>query len=910
MSNFLKTFLNDRKRFFNKILFKAKQRISKRKNIFLMLSNHLPTNWLSLFGLKNQNAFFHFVFKQNSKKFDFYSNKQLLFIKTNKTESSFLFDRQFLIDLKKSKIKRSKINLLILLPMDSLVTRYSKMRQLIMRQIELIEKIIKYPLRMYIIITDIESIDGFNVFSRFAKLSSLYSISDFLLALDEDNLSIRDRFNQFYDAILTRIFDEWWRVTSKTNEENNVSICRLLSTLIFLKTKLNQLLGQLFLTFPETIRLQCILPPTFSDTELKKINQFIRFRARFKKWLVVLIIDQYKRWRFIQVILWVTTFSMIMIFLKGYVELRHKVNFSTKGNLFSVKFDIRKPSSKFLKSLSQLNHISAICYVAYPYVSFKIKHTVKHLKKIYIQYIICAAVKASFMDFLSRQGLSVGEQYIYLISYLSLNSRHMRSFPELITTPRWVDIKNSRFHWLDGLLLFWKTYQLPAILLNKTLIQKNAILLSKMSCVKLFFSILQACFNKDTIYGFQFYNKHFAKLVYDFLEASVSFHLIAEEKRAEPKTKAIIYHYYFNQYIQYWISTLNDFKFPIIHSLKFDIKKLKDFTQKNAIIDRRLNIFYKNVNPLLVKRISLPDTVIELNRWISDSKNIDVFKSQLSMIIEKLEHVFNAKDSNERCLRIFKDAFDGKKDNNNLIGMLIGLDKNLPILIRKPVKALATQLIQRLLEKAIVAIKIHWTNNVLNVYQKNIESYYPVNVFGEDVPIDHFTNFFKKEGVLFRFFTEEISPFLTAKSQSFIPHYFKEKMSDIEPLLHQLLDVRKKFSNSSGDVKLKFYIQPISAGNAFKNIQLAIDNVNIHYAHGPNRRFLYQWPNNSPDKKLLLVCRRFSGSNVRLSIAGPWAFFRFLNAEHANWQGNMTNQSFKIFIKRCAMLLNVLVITE
>ena len=295
-----------------------------------------------------------------------------------------------------------------------------------------------------------------------------------------------------------------------------------------------------------------------------------------------------------------------------------------------------------------------------------------------------------------------------------------------------------------------------------------------------------------------------------------------------------------------------------------------------------------------------------------------LFRVKLSHLMHEVTQFSRTRDANEKCLHLFQSALRNIPHHHDGIIQLMHLSDDAPTTMKESVSALSTQLIKSLLDHAILAVKQHWQDHVFRFYQKNLESYYPINPVGNDVPIDMFIHFFQLSGALWQFFDQDIRPFLNAPGCFSVSAYFKDKMREIKPLLYSLLAIRKQFSNAAGAVALTFDLRPIAVGNMFKRVTLTIDDMRMHYAHGPTRRFIYRWPNESVDKKVQLVCEDFKGNRQQLLIHGPWAWFKFLynnEALHRYWQGEqdmtllhgspLSNPSMRVLRKPCQLLLRI-----
>jgi type VI protein secretion system component VasK len=362
--------------------------------------------------------------------------------------------------------------------------------------------------------------------------------------------------------------------------------------------------------------------------------------------------------------------------------------------------------------------------------------------------------------------------------------------------------------------------------------------------------------------------------------------------------KKKLFNQYWNNYMNYWIKQMKKIKLPHLNSVERVIEEIDFLTNESSPFYQTLKKFHQAIQPLRSSHKGIPDSVIELSDWLNHSHGKKVFETSLLTIRAKLETIKAA----QNYLDSVKETIS-THSSDNLLVLINTLKKSTPTVLKSMINNFSKQLIQCIIDQAVINIKYHW-HEVLQFYQQNIESYYPINPIGIDIPIQTFIKFFGHDGMLLTFFNAEVKPFLNSSNVA-LSYYFSEKINNITPILNKLFWLSERYGWLGENKEILFYIKPERMSKQIKEVQLSIDKINISYAHGPLRQFLYQWPNNAHNKELLVSCHNFSSHVSHLHIKGRWAIFRLFEKNNVHLNKNIFGRTFIIFIKQCSLLLTI-----
>ncbi|WP_200414713.1 type VI secretion system membrane subunit TssM [Arcobacter sp. FWKO B] len=370
---------------------------------------------------------------------------------------------------------------------------------------------------------------------------------------------------------------------------------------------------------------------------------------------------------------------------------------------------------------------------------------------------------------------------------------------------------------------------------------------------------------------------------------------------------------YFEEYKLAWMNALNNLK---IADVKTEIEleeQFKAFVSTNSPVIQILQalrdntMIYSDSELLLLssnKDVQLMDIDKDIEakgtRYLRDS--FEVYHQLLTETgqpsptlaneIKKLETVsmqtfaLSSSGSGADALNSIKSRVSGSSDP-----MSLALNP-----LPSPVSSWFTKSLHnnwiKVMTKAKSQINEQYTNSVYSFYANNLINRYPMNSKAKiEVTLSDFEEFFKKNGILDRFFENYLSYFVKIDFKS--NSYELRKIDGVTmPIDNQIInaiilsqEIRRRFFTGSGDkLESVFFIKPTFLSKNYSGMLFSYDNNILTYEHGPLRTRKISWPVNRGNTDTVFILsdlNRTQQESVR--VDGDWSLFKiFTNFKFTN----------------------------
>ncbi|PVZ68784.1 type VI secretion system membrane subunit TssM [Pelagibaculum spongiae] len=322
-----------------------------------------------------------------------------------------------------------------------------------------------------------------------------------------------------------------------------------------------------------------------------------------------------------------------------------------------------------------------------------------------------------------------------------------------------------------------------------------------------------------------------------------------------------------------------------------------DKSSKSKLANKKMRL--ANSDSLLAEKLpslssSLPNTVqlesainqpfSQLNQLLKSSIEQASQLDQLMVFVVNLQQYLNniagASDVGNAALTAAKARI--QLTDADPIYALERVALQLPTPLNRHFAKLAEQSWQVIQKKAINQLEVRWYREVYQPFKQKLASRYPFNpMANKDVALADFTAFFAPNGILDRFYNNNLKLFVDSgllqqgknKKQSLISHHVMNRIRAAEK-------IRAAFFNRKGVLDVPFTLEPLQLSANKRRSIINIDGQLVEYNHGPRRDVELIWPNtlrNTATSKLTLVSGQVGYSPKSLSHQGPWAFFRLLD---------------------------------
>ena len=165
-----------------------------------------------------------------------------------------------------------------------------------------------------------------------------------------------------------------------------------------------------------------------------------------------------------------------------------------------------------------------------------------------------------------------------------------------------------------------------------------------------------------------------------------------------------------------------------------------------------------------------------------------------------------------------------------------------------------------------------WQSEIVAEYNK-LKGYYPLSKQGEDIPLAIFANFFGPDGVLDKFFNDNLKAYINKASWRFSDNPLALSR-DVLSLFKQVDLIKDAFFQKSSEPSVSFYIKPhYLGGNNINQFKLLLGEQEFIYAYGQIRETKLKWPANGAKVEFITG----DESQVAVEKYGEWAWFRILD---------------------------------
>ncbi|KAA3615339.1 MAG: hypothetical protein D8M58_22275 [Calditrichaeota bacterium] len=182
--------------------------------------------------------------------------------------------------------------------------------------------------------------------------------------------------------------------------------------------------------------------------------------------------------------------------------------------------------------------------------------------------------------------------------------------------------------------------------------------------------------------------------------------------------------------------------------------------------------------------------------------------------------------------------------------------------------------------KLNILLNKRWKEQVADIFNSKLANYYPFNKNGTDASLQDFEQFFRPEsGKFWRFFNDELSPYLVKRGNTWINQDAKSvlKISQSAIRFFQRADQISKQFFTDNKMQLQFVLIPRTRIDLIKNFCLTIDGKTDCYRMGMPIPYDYVWPGQGINKGATLLVETNQGRETIFDFAGNWGWLRLLD---------------------------------
>jgi type VI secretion system protein ImpL len=206
----------------------------------------------------------------------------------------------------------------------------------------------------------------------------------------------------------------------------------------------------------------------------------------------------------------------------------------------------------------------------------------------------------------------------------------------------------------------------------------------------------------------------------------------------------------------------------------------------------------------------------------------------------------------------------------------------------EPVRSMVSYVVNRNWELMVKLSHDHvntvWQQQVVPVCNAVLADRYPFSPDAkEEVALQDFTDLFKPAGTIDKFFTDNVSPFVSVKGHQLVVNPIQDVSigfsQDALAQLSRAQAIRDAFFGPGGTaMTAKFTIEPTFLDPGALKSSFTLDDTEMVYRHGPVRGQDFTWPSKLDASVARLQITLLDNSTETKESTGAWAIFRMLSA--------------------------------
>ncbi|MCK4709688.1 MAG: type VI secretion system membrane subunit TssM, partial [Gammaproteobacteria bacterium] len=293
----------------------------------------------------------------------------------------------------------------------------------------------------------------------------------------------------------------------------------------------------------------------------------------------------------------------------------------------------------------------------------------------------------------------------------------------------------------------------------------------------------------------------------------------------------------------------------------------------------------------------------KLNQLNRESKNnttpIAVTLALLGDLYSYINEILISPEPNEAAYKAAKSRFSGS--GSDIFRKIQIHAAGLPDPVSRWMLQLSKQSWSVVLSSAKNHIQQQWRVQVINSYKNGIKGKYPVyRQSNNELELYDFTEFFKPEGVLKKFTTQYLSPFIKKSSKWSLKRIDGRSIGLSRATVAQLQRgdlISQVFFKSNPEMpSFEFKSRPSSMLKNVSRFVLDMGGNKYTYTHGPKFWSQHTWPGGVESQRVSIYFEKIDNEILTRDYEGAWAWFKLLDQSQLNktHQSNVFNVTYSM----------------
>ncbi len=268
-----------------------------------------------------------------------------------------------------------------------------------------------------------------------------------------------------------------------------------------------------------------------------------------------------------------------------------------------------------------------------------------------------------------------------------------------------------------------------------------------------------------------------------------------------------------------------------------------------------------------------------LNQLLRESKKrpapIKSINQKLEQLKDFIGEIAVSPDPAKKSFQVASARFT--QGSGNAITALSQFAANKPEPVKRWLEKLSDQSWRVILSAAHHHVDTEWKNQVYTFYKDALSGRYPLSRKSKNelAQLD-FTDFFKPEGKMDKFFLKYIKPFVKTGTS------WKNRVVDSHSLglsvgtltqIHRAQDIKNIFFRNSPEAPgLSFQLKPYRLNKIDARFWMDVGTQRISYNHGPKFWKKLNWSAKDENSRVRIVFEDLNGEHNEKAFEGPWAW--------------------------------------
>ena len=271
-----------------------------------------------------------------------------------------------------------------------------------------------------------------------------------------------------------------------------------------------------------------------------------------------------------------------------------------------------------------------------------------------------------------------------------------------------------------------------------------------------------------------------------------------------------------------------------------------------------------------------------LNVLMRDAKNkpapINGIITKVQQLYEFVNEISVSPDPAKMSFEIAKARY--QSGAGNAITSLYAYAKNTPQPVKRWLMTLSSETWKVVLQSAHQHVNSEWRTQIHEPYKRGLAGRYPLKRTSRDeLALFDFTEFFKPEGTMDKFYLAYLKPFVNTRGGSWssrvIDKYSLGLSRKTLSQVQRAQSIKNIFFRANSTMpSLSFQLKPHQMYKTDARFTLEVGNKSIAYSHGPKFWKTLKWQGDDEHNRVRIIFEDLDEREHSKDYDGPWAWFR------------------------------------